>query len=273
MRNWLAGRTSHEEPCCGLPGAAREGRRASRPPPWQALRSLAFDVVWALWTIPFGAVIPFLWLMGTPPGKVRMITRVWACGILKALAWIVDLTFREQGRNHIPDAPCLIICNHQSTWETLAALVLFPDVAIVAKRELLGIPILGWFLRHSPMIIIDRKGAARTLRKMIDESTVALAAGRSVLIFPDGTRKHPAEAVVFKRGVAMLYKALGVPVLPMIVDSGRFWGAGRSPKRPGTISVSYLVPIESGLEPSEFACLSERLMQAEKSRLFGEERR
>lgn len=236
----------------------------------QKLRSRIFDVVWALWTMLFGPAIPLLLVMGAPARVVRIFTRMWARGMLAQLAWIVGLTFRQEGRSHIPDAPCLIICNHQSIWETVAALVLFPDVAIIAKQELLGIPILSWFLRRSPMIVVDREGAGRTLRKMVDQSVSALAAGRSVLIFPEGTRKRPNELVVFKRGVALLYKALGVSVLPVVVNSGRFWGLGKNAKRSGVITISYLATIEPGLEPSEFASLCERLMQAEKVRLHGE---
>ncbi len=236
----------------------------------QRLRSRVFDLVWALWTMLFGPAIPLLLVMGAPARVVRIFTRIWARGMLIELAWIVGLTFREEGRNHIPDAPCLIICNHQSIWETVAALVLFPDVAIVAKQELLGIPILSWFLRRSPMIIIDRDGAGRTLRKMVDQSISALAAGRSVLIFPEGTRKRANEVVMFKRGVALLYKALGVSVLPMVLNSGRFWGVNKNAKGSGIITISYLATIEPGLEPSEFASLCERLMQAEKERLYGE---
>lgn len=265
-----AWRSGHEQVSRVRSDVERNQRHVCKVSMWQTLRSRTFDMVWALWTMLFGATIPLLWLAGTPQPTVRMFTRIWARGNLIALAWIVGLTFREEGRDNIPGAPCLVICNHQSTWETLAALVLFPDVAIIAKQELLGIPILGWFLRRSPMIIIDRGGAARTLHRMIDESIATLAAGRSVLIFPEGTRKPPNEAVVFKRGVGLLYKALGVPVLPMVVDSGRYWGLGRSPKRSGTVTISYLQTIEPGLDPSEFAALSERLMQAEKVRMLGE---
>lgn len=233
---------------------------------WQRLRSRLFDFAWVFWTALFGLTIPVLWLTGSRPRAVRRISRFWAHGVLAGLSLIAGLNFRELGREHIPKTPCLVICNHQSIWETLAALVLFPDVAVIAKRELLRIPVMGWFLRRSPMILIDRGAAASSLRTMMAESAAALAAGRSVLIFPEGTRRRSNEPIRFKRGVELLYKALGVPVLPVVVNSGRFWGAGKGSRQPGTITVAYLPVLEPGLSLSEFARRGEQLMQEEQSR-------
>jgi 1-acyl-sn-glycerol-3-phosphate acyltransferase len=189
---------------------------------------------------------------------------VWARGVLIELKWIVGLTHVERGRHNIPDEPCLIIANHQSTWETLAFLVLFPDVAIVAKRELLTIPVFSWFLRRSPMILIDRESGSKALRKMVEESRAALAQGRSVLIFPEGTRQQVATRIEFKRGVELLYTKLERVVLPVALNSGLFWGPGRALKRAGAISVSYLSPIEPGLPGSEFMRRAEQLLEAER---------
>ena len=141
-------------------------------------------------------------------------------GILFCLRGVVGLKHEERGQGNIPDGPCLIIANHQSTWETLAFLVLFPDVAIIAKEELLTIPVFSWFLRKSPMILIDRESGAKAIRKMIDESRAALDQGRPVLIFPQGSRKSVHEPVEFKRGVEFLYTKLGRPVLPVALNSG-----------------------------------------------------
>lgn len=250
----------------GYAGRGDDQGRVGKILAWQKLRSRLFDFAWALWTVLFGLTIPVLWLMGSPPRAVRTVSRIWARGVLAGLSLIVGLNFREQGRAHVPKTPCLIICNHQSTWETLAALSLFPDVAIIAKRELLQIPVMGWFLRRSPMIIIDRGAAASALRTMMAEGAAALAAGRSVLIFPEGTRRDPNEPIQFKRGVELLYKSLGVPALPMVVNSGRFWGVGKGFKQPGTITVTYLPVLEPGLSIPEFTQRGEQLMQEEQSR-------
>ena len=184
--------------------------------------------------------------------------------MLIGLNGIVGLTYAERGRHNIPGEPCLIVANHQSTWETLAFLILFPDVAIVAKKELLRIPVFSWFLRKSPMILIDRDSGSKAVRKMVDESRAAIAQGRSVLIFPEGTRKSVSEPIAFKRGVELLYTKLDRPVLPVALNSGHFWGPGQRFKRGGTVAVTYLAPIPSGLSGSQFTRKAEELLEAQR---------
>jgi len=230
----------------------------------QRIRSTLFDLLLVLWTGLFVPILAMLWLCGSPERGIRLASRLWAHGILVGLKWLVGLTYAERGQHRIPEGPCLIIANHQSTWETLAFLILFPDVAIVAKQELLTIPVFSWFLRKSPMILIDRESGTKAVRKMVEESQAALAQGRSVLIFPEGTRKPVSEPIEFKRGVELLYAKLGRPVLPVALNSGHFWGPGQSYKRAGTISVSYLDPIAPGLSGHEFTRKAEQLLEAER---------
>lgn len=230
----------------------------------QHVRSKLFDIFLALWTGLFTPALAILWLCGSPERGVRLASRVWAHGVLVSLKWLVGLTYAERGQHNIPDEPCLIIANHQSTWETLAFLILFPDVAIIAKQELLTIPVFSWFLRKSPMILIDRESGSKAIRKMVDESQAALAQGRSVLIFPEGTRKPVSEPIEFKRGVELLYAKLDRPVLPVALNSGHFWGPDRPFKQAGTISVSYLNPIQPGLPGNELTRKVEQLLETER---------
>jgi 1-acyl-sn-glycerol-3-phosphate acyltransferase len=137
-------------------------------------------------------------------------------------------------------------------------------VAIVAKKELLRIPVFSWFLRKSPMILIDRDSGSKAVRKMVDESRAAIAQGRSVLIFPEGTRKSVSEPIAFKRGVELLYTKLDRPVLPVALNSGHFWGPGQRFKRGGTVAVTYLAPIPSGLSGSQFTRKAEELLEAQR---------
>ncbi|MEH6791390.1 lysophospholipid acyltransferase family protein [Parasphingorhabdus sp.] len=229
------------------------------------VRSIIFYIAWALWTALFGLAIPFLWLSGSPPKIIRMLSRFWARGILIMLSGIVGLKYVLWNGKSGPSGPSLIISNHQSMWETLAALVLFPDVAIVAKRELLRIPVMGWYLRRSPMILINRDAAANALRQMVDQSRAAVAAGRSVLIFPEGTRKRVGAPIEFKRGVELLYKLLDVPSIPMVVNSGSFWGIGGGPLRPGVITVAFAAPVDPKLNSRDFMKTTTALMESEKA--------
>jgi 1-acyl-sn-glycerol-3-phosphate acyltransferase len=235
----------------------------------QCLRSKLFDLLLALWTSLFGIAIPILWLFGSPKAAIRVATRLWVRGALLGLRYIVDLRHVERGREHILTEPCLIVANHQSTWETLASLVLFPDVAIVAKRELLTIPVFGWYLRRSPMIVIAREEGPKALREMIQQSKTALSEGRSVLIFPEGTRRPVDERVELKRGAELLYTKLGVPVLTMAHNSGRYWSPGAICKRGGTIVVSYGARIPAGLSGAEFTKRAEATLEAEKNGTSG----
>ncbi len=209
----------------------------------------------------FLPALAVLLVLGRPKGPIRATSRIWAKGILLLLKWTVGLTHVEWGRQNIPTSPCLIVANHQSQWETIAFLTLVPNVAIVAKRELLAIPVMGWFLRHSPMILIDRERGGSAIRHMLSEARKALAQGRPVLIFPEGSRKSVASEIEFKRGIELLYLQLGVTVLPVALDSGRFWGADLPFKNRGAITVSYLPPIEPGLSGSEFIRRAQQAVQ------------
>ena len=197
-------------------------------------RSLLFAVYWAAWTTLFLAPLAIFLLSGSPQRPIRRATRLWARGILGGLRRIVGLRYVEEGRQHLPDEPCLIVANHQSTWETLAFLVLVPDVAIVAKRELLAIPVVGWFLRRSPMIVIDRAKGTQALRTMIDGGREAVAAGRSVLIFPEGTRSKTGKMAPFRVGAASLALAVQVPVVPVaLIGAHEAMPRGANWPRPG----------------------------------------
>lgn len=117
------------------------------------------------------------------------------------------------------------------------------------------------------MIIIDRDMGARALKSMLEQSRAALADGRSVLIFPEGSRKAPLDPITFHRGVELLYVKLKIPVLPVVVNSGNFWGRGQPYKRSGTIVVSYLPPIPPNLPSAEFSRKAEAILSAERAAL------
>ena len=224
-------------------------------------RSLLLGLGIALWTAFLGGAIVPLLAAGRPAKGVRSVTRLWARGVLVLVRRIGGIDHVVEGKANLPQVPCLILCNHQSAWETIAALVLFPDVAIVAKRELLGIPVFGWYLRHSPMIIIDRAASLESIRVMARESAGAVAEGRSVLIFPEGTRVDPHKPIRFKRGVEHLLRAVRAPVVPVVHDAGRYWR--RDGKVRGTIVVKILPPLDGMAAPKLLARHAEQAMNAE----------
>ena len=219
----------------------------------QRIRSVLFDVWLVLWTIAVLPAIGVLALMGSPARSVRRFTRVWMKGLVAGLKYIAGIRHQEKGRDNIPKGPCLFVANHQSMWETIVTPLLIPDLAIVAKIELSRIPVFAWGIRSSPMIMLDRNGGAKALRAMVADSRKALADGRSILIFPEGTRKGVAAPMEFRRGFELLYKALGVPVVPVAVNSGCRWGPELPYKMAGTITISYLPPVSPNVPSKEMS--------------------
>ncbi len=235
----------------------------------QKIRSNLFALIWTLWTACFGLVLVVVIALGSPPKLVRASTRVWARGVLWFLKTVVGIHYEIKGRENIPSEPCLIVSNHQSAWETIAYLLIFPELAIITKIELLRIPIFGGFLKRSPMIPIDRDSGTKALRKMIDDGHAAIASGRSVLIFPEGTRQAPGMPIQFKRGVELLYGKLNSQMLPVAMNSGEFWFPGNQTKRAGTISVFILPSIEAGMAAQDAIRLAERQVQTSLDKLRG----
>lgn len=228
----------------------------------QTIRSNMFAVLWTLWTAVFGLVLIGVIVLGSQPKMVRSCTRLWARGVIFLLKWIVGITHQIEGLDDLPSEPCLIVSNHQSAWETITYLLFFPEVAIITKIELLKIPIFGAFLKRSPMIPIDRDAGTKALRQMVEEGQLALEQGRSILIFPEGTRQAPGTPIEFKRGVELLYSKLNAPLLPVAMNSGLFWLPGNQTKRAGVIRVSILPSVSAGQKPQEAIKTAEQQVQA-----------
>lgn len=232
------------------------------------LRSSVFLLLLVLWTLLLAVTIPY-YALRRAPRVTRRFSRFWVRGVL-AILRLVGLSYRTVGKANRPPAPALYVGNHQSAFETIAAAALLPDVAIVLKEELYRIPVFGWFLRNSPMIAIDRAGGASSMKKMFREGREASAQGRNLLIFPEGTRRAVDERADFHRGVLLLYKALNLPVVPMVNNAGLFWPARSFAIRPGTITVSYLPPIPPGLPDAEFMRRISDAIYDERDRLVAE---
>jgi 1-acyl-sn-glycerol-3-phosphate acyltransferase len=235
----------------------------------QPVRSAAFKAFLVLWTLFLAGTMPWL-AWKKDPVTTRRVSRLWAGGLVRGMRVLGGLSYREIGGEHRPATPALYVSNHQSAWETIVFAVLVPDVAIVLKEELYRIPIFGWFLERSPMIAIDRAGGSSSLKKMFREARAAIAEGRSLLIFPEGTRRTPTERADFHRGVLLLYKALGVPVVPVAHNAGLYWKARSFTITNGEITVSYLPAIPPGLPDEEFMTRLRDVIYAERDRLVGQ---
>jgi len=179
--------------------------------------------------------------------------------VLAGLRPICGIAWSVTGREHIPAGPALIAAQHQSTFETLLWVAMLPDMAFVLKQELIRIPLFGGMLSACGMIAVDRAAGATAIRTLLREGAAAIAAGRQVVIFPEGTRVAHGAVGTLHPGVAALAARLDVPVVPALTDSGLAWGRRVFRKAPRPIHVVILPPLPSGLPRQE---LMRRLAEA-----------
>jgi 1-acyl-sn-glycerol-3-phosphate acyltransferase len=141
--------------------------------------------------------------------------------------------------------------------------MLLHDPAVVLKKELLNIPVYGWYTRKTQMIAVDRTGGAKALKDMVAAAQRAAGQGRPIFIFPEGTRTAPGTEADYQPGVAALYKRLDLPVVPVALNSGLFWPRRSFLRKPGTIVVEFLPPIAAGMDRKAFMnVLRERIETA-----------
>jgi 1-acyl-sn-glycerol-3-phosphate acyltransferase len=177
------------------------------------------------------------------------LARAWS----RYFGWCaaVMLGIRARVEGSIPKQPMLVAAKHQSMFETLELMVLLDAPAAVVKRELAEIPFWGWAARRYGVIPVDRAGGAPALRQMTRQARAAVEQGRPILIFPEGTRVAPGEQPPLQPGFAGLYRALGLPVVPVALDTGKFWLRRFFAKRPGTATFRFGEPIPPGLGRAE----------------------
>ncbi|MGE0666017.1 MAG: lysophospholipid acyltransferase family protein [Sphingomonadales bacterium] len=214
------------------------------------IRSVLFYLLFWTWTAI--AVLGFLPLLLGPWRWALFAQNSWAAGSAWLLRHVAGIGWREEGREHLPAGPVIVACKHQSAFETIVMQLLLRDPAIVMKRELLAIPFYGWYGRRMGMIPIDRSASSAAMRQMLRAAEKAVAQGRPILIFPEGTRAAPGAPPRYHPGVAGLYRHLGLPVVPVALNSGLFWGRNTMRKTPGTVVFRYLPPIAPGLDRKAF---------------------
>ncbi|MFD0936170.1 lysophospholipid acyltransferase family protein, partial [Methylobacterium trifolii] len=230
-----------------------------------ALRSFAFNLCFYLATtlIAVGG-LPTLasqrWVMA--------LARFWARTTLWLLRVVGGTRVEFRGLHNIPPGPLLVGAKHQSALETLALCTVFPEFAYILKRELLWIPLIGWFLSRSGMVAIDRAKGSRAMPLMNAAATAAIGEGRQLIIFPEGTRRAPGAEPSYKQGLSHLYVALRVPCLPVALNTGLYWPRRRFVRRPGTAVIEFLAPIPPGLARGEFLELAEARIEAASNALL-----
>ncbi|MDQ0523555.1 lysophospholipid acyltransferase family protein [Methylobacterium gregans] len=214
-----------------------------------ALRSLAFNLC-------FYAATTVIALGGLPALASRRtvlgVARLWGNTTIWLLRHVAGIRVEFRGLENIPPGPLLVAAKHQSALETLALCTVFPEFAYILKRELLFIPVVGWHLSRGGMVAIDRTKGTRAMSLMNAAAADAIALGRQLIIFPEGTRRPTNAPPAYKQGLSHLYATLGVPCLPVALNTGLFWPRRGFVRRPGTAVIEFLPPIPPGLPRAAF---------------------
>jgi 1-acyl-sn-glycerol-3-phosphate acyltransferase len=232
-------------------------------------RSLVFYAVFYINTALF-------LILGSP---LLLGPRRWAMTALtshaRASLWwmrvICGTRVEVRGRENLPKGAAIIASKHQSAWDTFGLVPLTRDPAMVMKQELLSLPLYGWFSRKFEMIPVRRDLGPAALRQMTREAADRASQGRDIVIFPEGTRRPPGAPPAYKPGIALLYQMLGIPCVPVALNSGYFWPRHSLMRRPGTIIVEFLPAIPPGLPRADFMALLQDRIETATARLFPQE--
>lgn len=229
-------------------------------------RSLAFNIAAFTWSIFL--LVAYIPLLIASRAAMLSAIRYWTRCIFWLQRHILSLDFEFRGVENLPDGPFIVAAAHQSAWDTICFYAVLRDPAFVLKKELYRVPMFGPYARKLGMIAIDRTAGAGEARRMIRSVSAQLDAGRPVVIFPGGTRSAPDEIVPLKSGIAALYRRSGVPVVPVSLNSGWFWGRRSFVKKPGRIIAQFHAPIAPGQSAAGFdALLSSRIHDGNRALL------
>jgi 1-acyl-sn-glycerol-3-phosphate acyltransferase len=230
------------------------------------VRSLVFAVMQTALTI-FFSLVAFLSFPFSAHTRYRLITG-YNRTVIWLARWVLGIRYVVEGLEHLPTRPAIILAKHQSAWETVSFLFLFPPISPVIKRELLGVPFFGWAFRMLSPIAIDRSAGREALKQIVKQGKDKLAQGFWVLVFPEGTRVAPGEKGRYGIGGSWLAAETGAPIVPVAHNAGEVWPKNAFIKRPGTITVSIGPAIDSaGRSAAELTRAVEAWIETEMTRL------
>jgi 1-acyl-sn-glycerol-3-phosphate acyltransferase len=199
------------------------------------LRSTLFNVWFVGATIVLGVF--GIGVRVFAPQRALWLAQLWARTLLSGARVLCGIRYVVIGQENLPSGPALIASQHQSAFDTLVWLLLVPRVAYVYKAELASWPLVGPLLRVSGQIKLDRAAGFAAIKNLLRGAERAVADGRQIVIFPEGTRVQHGIDAPLRPGIAALAARTGLPVIPVSTDSGRLWGREAFLKRPGLVHV------------------------------------
>jgi len=229
-------------------------------------RSLLFLLILLVVTPPYTLCVLFFFPL---PHHIRRQSVVpWVNFTIWLVKHVLGIPYRLLGAENIPVDACVVLCKHQSAWETLMLQEVFKDTVFVWKKEIKYLPFFGWALAVTPMIETDRSVSKSTLKRLVEQGRDRLANGYTVIIFPEGTRSQPGSKNRYKAGGALLAVETGTPVVPVALNSGEYWGRNALFKKSGTVTVSIGPAIDpTGLTANEVLIRAETWIEAEMARI------
>jgi len=230
------------------------------------IRSLIFLLLQILIT-PLFTLLALLSFPFHPITRYRIISG-WALTVMWLLRVLCGIRMEVRGAENIPSEPCIVLCKHQSAWETIALQKVFPSQVWVLKRELLWLPFFGWGLAMTSPIAIKRSEGREAIKQLLKQGKERLKSGFCVVIFPEGTRIPYGQRGKYKIGGAMLGASSGAPVVPVAHNAGKLWGRNAFLKYPGVITMSIGKPIDTaGRKADEINQLAEAWIESEVTHL------
>lgn len=217
--------------------------------PATVIRSIIFYILAALLSLPFVVIFPFVFIV--PRQAAWPFIAAFLRGLLFLLKHVCGLGFEIHGIETIPEGPVLLASRHESIWEVLFFPLFFGNPAAFAKQEIFRYPFAGAIARRGGHISIDRSGDMEALRVALNTAKQRVDSGRSILIFPSGTRREDGRSDI-KAGVGALYGLLRIPCVPIVLDSARYWPGDSWWQSPGTIVVRILPAIGPASGRREF---------------------
>ena len=230
------------------------------------VRSLLLAVFQAALTVVFG--ILSLGTVVLPPFARYRFIALWARIVLWFAGLVCGVRYRVVGAEHLPTEPCIVLCKHQSAWETLALQLILPPQVWVLKKELLRVPFFGWGLAMLSPIAIDRSAGRQAMKQMVTQGKQRLAMGFWIVMYPEGTRVPPGERGQYHIGGAWLATQTGAKVVPIAHNAGTLWPKNAFLKRPGTITVTIGEQIDpTGMKAEALRVQVEEWIETEVARL------
>ncbi len=230
------------------------------------LRSFVYTSLLFASVLPYSLAVIVAGLIS--PNYQYVVARSWATVNLWMLRTICGLSYTVEGTENIPKQNCVVYLKHQSVFETILPFTIFPVQSFVLKRELMWVPILGWALKYIEPIAINRRAGGTAVKQVVRQGKDRIAAGRWIIIFPEGTRVAPGTTRRYGLSGALLAREADRPILPVAHNAGDFWRRRGLRKHPGNIRVVIGPPIDpDGKTPAEINSLAQAWMETTMGRI------